>query len=297
MRCVREARVKDIYKPIFIVGSGRSGTTLLLDALSHHPDVAWFSNYTNRFPAFPQLAALSGLRHTAIGRLLEARGLCPRPAIEGNAIYSHCGIHTLLYERQQALVESDLTAAARACFTRIVQAHLRFQRKSRFLHKNTNNGMRLRYLLAMFPDALFVHLIRDGRAVANSLYHVAFWPDLRIWWLGQTPREWEDVGNDPIELCGLHWQRQLEEILTSSRYVPAGQYMEVRYEQFVGDPIGELRKILCFVELDWSTTFERRFNSLSIEGRDDKWRRQLSAAQIETLERVLAKTLQSLGYL
>lgn len=289
--------MRDIYKPIFIMGSGRSGTTLLLDSLSYHPDVAWFSNYTNRFPAFPQLAVLSDLRSTSLGRLLKAKGLCPAPAIEGNAIYGRCGIHSLLYERQRALMESDLTDAARACFVRIVRAHLRFQRKSRFLHKNTNNGMRIRYLLAMFPDALFIHLIRDGRAVANSLYHVAFWPDLRIWWLGQTPREWEATGNDPIELCGLHWQRQLEEILIGSQHIPAGQYLEVRYERFVGDPIGELRKILSFVELDWSTAFERKVNSLSIDSRDDKWRRQLSAAQIETLERVLAKTLQSLGYL
>jgi hypothetical protein len=38
-----------IEKPIFIVGASRSGTTIFYNLLSTHPEICWFSNYTDRF--------------------------------------------------------------------------------------------------------------------------------------------------------------------------------------------------------------------------------------------------------
>ena len=51
----------EINKPIFIVGSGRSGTTLLYEILSVHEKVTWFSNYTNKFPQKPWLSYFNAL--------------------------------------------------------------------------------------------------------------------------------------------------------------------------------------------------------------------------------------------
>jgi hypothetical protein len=46
-------------KPIFLIGSGRSGTTILFRLLCGHPDCAYVSNLTDQLSGYPQLAALS----------------------------------------------------------------------------------------------------------------------------------------------------------------------------------------------------------------------------------------------
>ena len=51
-----------IKKPIFIIGSGRSGTTILYRLLCLHPDLCWFSNYSNRFPYLPVLSSIQRLQ-------------------------------------------------------------------------------------------------------------------------------------------------------------------------------------------------------------------------------------------
>ena len=50
-------RISGLKPPLFIVGCGRSGTTIVYELLCEHPDLAWFSNYAERWPALPQLEA------------------------------------------------------------------------------------------------------------------------------------------------------------------------------------------------------------------------------------------------
>ena len=82
----------------------------------------------------------------------------------------------------------------------------------------------------MFSDAYYIHIIRDGRAVADSMLNVSWWNDTDIWWLGAKPSEWEKKGKSAIELCGLYWKTDVEEIL-ENKYLFENRYLELRYEK------------------------------------------------------------------
>ena len=178
-----------IVKPVFVIGSERSGTTLAYDLLARHSDFAWFSNWTNLFPSVPQLALLSRLPTKNVPNFLMQRRLWPEPTMEGSEIHMCCGIYESLWEKQRVLGEDDVNAATAARFASIIDQHLRWQGRPRFCHKNVNNSMRVKYLMAIFPDAKFIHVIRNGMAVALSLSNVAFWDEMDLWWADFTPQD------------------------------------------------------------------------------------------------------------
>ena len=286
-----------IDRPVFVIGCGRSGTTLLFKLLSRHPDLAWFSNYSDWYPDRPWLAAL--------GRLWDLPYLGPKiagriPGLlfshESINLYLHCGIHSLIWEKGASLTEADLTPQAAECFRTLVAKHLAYRGKTRFANKDTNNCMRIRYLKAIFPDALFIHILRDGRAVSSSLKHVDWWPDLPLWWAGFTPREWAESGKAPIELCALHWRREVDEIRAAIPYLESGSYIEVRYEDLTADPFGHMRRLIEFCDLPWSPRYEAALRKFRIDNRDYKWATQLSEREQEILAAALADRLELLGY-
>src|SRR5213078_3203453 len=93
-----------------------------------------------------------------------------------------------------------------------ILARILGRRRHRLLVKITG-WPRVGYLRAIFPDARFIHLIRDGRAVANSLIHTDFWRG----WAGPSKwqwgemgaehhEEWERHGRSFVALAGIQWK-------------------------------------------------------------------------------------------
>jgi hypothetical protein len=285
-----------IDRPIFILGSGRSGTTLLLDILTKHPDLAWISNIGDLHPDRPWLSTLARVWDIpTLGPKIAGRIPALLHSDETIRVYYYCGIHNLHWVKQDALTEADITPKESKCFKELIEQNLKFRGKTRFINKNTNNCMRVRYLKGIFPDAKFVHILRDGRAVANSLYHVKWWKDLKLWWSGSTPREWEEAGNPPIKLCGLHWQRQVEEILKAKPTIHPQDYYEFWYEEMAADPLSQLRKILDFCELPWNTRFEKAINKIPISNYNFKWREQLTSEEQAVLQETIGGFLKEIN--
>ena len=52
---------RSLKNSLFILGTGRSGTTIVFRMLASHPELGWFSNYEERFPRVPQFALASRL--------------------------------------------------------------------------------------------------------------------------------------------------------------------------------------------------------------------------------------------
>lgn len=284
-------------KPIFIIGSGRSGTTILYKLLSIHPDVCWFSNYTDKFPSYPNIAILHRILDIPfIGKKLKKENLTRRSmklipkSNEGGTIYhSHCG-----FEHSRKTTECDLNEEVENKFRKIITKHLRLTGKTRFISKQTANNQRIRQINKIFPNAYYIHIIRDGRAVANSFFRVSWWDDVDIWWLGYKASKWYEKGKEPIELCGLQWKQNVIELL-ENKYLFKDRYIEIRYEDLVENTKDVVHRITDFCKLNWPSEFETGI-SCKLENMNCKWKEQLTESQQKILTKSLENFLKQLGY-
>jgi hypothetical protein len=287
-----------IDRPVMLLGTGRSGTTLAMQLTACHPDVAWISQYTNRFAAFPELAVLSRVSDLEpLRRGFPAHWKWTPQPRETISFTKH--VTEGMFAQPRELDATDVTPATRARYRRAVIKHLHWQGKPRFMQKHTGFP-RTRYLREIFPDARFIHILRDGRAVANSMLHVAWWDGtLKSWWWGPMPPEYEDEyrasGESAIVLAAIVWKRLVDLIEPAMAELPAEQALTLRYDALVRDPEGQMALMAEVCGLEPSHRFEQRVHGYEVDDADDKWKR-LPRDQREMLEGSLADHLERLGF-
>ena len=111
----------------------------------------------------------------------------------------------------------------------IYQDHLRRAGKVRWGDKTPGYIKIAQPLAAMFPDARFIHIFRDGRDVAKSFQAVGWFGP----WLHANTRQWTEA---------IDWNSRL------SRSEIAGRIFQLRYEDLVLEPEATLRKVCAFLE-------------------------------------------------
>ena len=303
-----------IERPIFMIGAPRSGTTLIADIVSFHEDLGWFSNYCARYHRYPQAAALSRLVDIPlVGNLLrgkEASGgknrwksRLPYPR-EAYSIWDHyCrpgfSIEYLFNLRPTPKEKDDIRS--------FIHKVLRYQGKKRFFNKMTGPA-RIGYLSEIFPDACFIHIIRDPRAVVSSLLNVHFWINYggydSPWWknglVDDYARMWKASGENPSVLAAVQWRQIIEharcevEALADSSIT----YMEVKYEDFTAHPETGLEEILKSAGLSPSRRVEFNLkNRTTLKDMNFKFKKNLSPADIAAIEAATRPTAADLGYL
>jgi len=284
-----------INKPIFIIGSGRSGTTVFYNILSVHPEVCWFSNYSKKFlnvkliPMMHRVLDLPFAGNYLKTGIISNRKYFIQPREAGRIYHDYCGfVHAI------KTTESDLNFATEKKFKDLIQKHLFLTGKKRFLTKQTTNTQRIRLINTMFRDAYYIHVIRDGRAVANSFLNVSWRRDTDIWWTGEKAYKWEEKGGEVIELCGLRWKNNVNEIL-NNKHLFENRYIEIKYEDFVSDVKGAMKRVLDFCELSHSKAF---FDLLpqALPNRNSQWAENLTVNQKNLLNELLESSLSELGY-
>src|SRR5262245_31061333 len=214
----------------FIVGPARSGTSLLYKALCLHPDAAYVSNWVARYPGVPQVAVLNRLARAFPSRRPDAwfadranayvygtarslaRRSFPTP-VEGEPLYTRSGVARPGGPAPRSVAPATELPKAFATIRR-------FGGGSVLVSKRIANNLRVPLLADVFPQARFVFLVRDGRAVAASLSRVDWWPDSHVWWYGGSPRRWAAEGRDPWEICARNWVEELEQIGSGLAGVP-----------------------------------------------------------------------------
>lgn len=269
-----------IDRPIFVVGSGRSGTTLFYNLMAGHRKLGWFSSFVQRFPNLPWLAGFNMLYQVpSLVKRHRHRGWFPSP-VEAHRLWD------LFHPVQDPLgsrpfMEQDAALADQRGLRGFIVDIIRFSRSARFINKNTRNSRRVRYLHALFPDAVFIHVIRDGRAVTNSFLNVSWWPSLSLWWAGgKTPVQMQEKGVKSSLIAARTWKLEVERVLQDKDYIPGERYVELRYEDLVRDPFGEVERILDFCDLPWTSHLQAHIDAFSIESRNWKWRDELSTEHI-----------------
>jgi len=289
-----------IQQPIFIVGSGRSGTTLFYNILAGHKDLTWFSNYTNYFPKQLWLSKLNYLyKNIKLAKEFRNRSIFPKPS-EGFNLWNFFHPVGKLEARGAArpLYESDVKEANISLMKDTIVKHMQHSECSRFINKNIRNTRRSRYLYKIFPDGLFIHMIRDGRAVSNSLLNVNWWRDLPLWYREdkKTPAQLIIEGENEILLAAKMWKNEIQTMFRDSNKIPKHQFFEVKYEELIKNPILTLKNVLNFCNLEYSERFEKYIDSFNIESMDYKWKKNFTENQISLIESELNSLLKQLGY-
>ncbi len=297
-------------RPIFFIGMGRSGSTLIFEILAVHPDLAWFTQYLNRAPEHPWLSVLSRLadlgpafRRRPPGspvRSPRLERLRIRPA-EAYGVWRRYSGKKFL---RDYLIGVRATAEERAQLRSLVTKVARYQGKRRLAAKITGPA-RIEYLTSVFPDAYFVHLVRDGRAVAESLLRRDFWRDTfrmrePAWRNGLSEDElarWRQLGEDPVVLAAIQWRAVVRGARREAESFAPGRYLEVRYEDFVADPGGIVDRIADFCGLRSSARMHRFLErEVCLRDATTTWREALSPRQVELLDELIGDTLRELGY-
>jgi Sulfotransferase family len=257
----------------FIVGSPRSGTTLLSMMLDSHPQLA-IPPETGFIPG--ALAALFGTEERQRHSFVQALGSFPPPS----TAWQDFGIEQEALERELQEITPFHVDAATRCFYRMYAA--RFG-KTRWGDKTPSYGRHMKAIERLLPEASFIHIIRDGRDAALALRD-SLSPDTDM---GGLARQWRR------DICAIRRQS-----LTCQRY------LELHYESLVADPATCLREICTCIEIDYDPAMltrrriseQRSILSPPDSARVNRWQAEMSAAERAEFEAVAGGLLAALGY-
>ena len=298
----------------FVMGTGRCGSTLVQEVLARHPEVGFVANLEDKLPVLDlcgrwnnRLLRRAAPRDPRFGpfrdrpHLLERGRLRIAPS-EGWQVLER-QVSPILTAPHRDLLASDLTPWLERRLRRFFERRIAAQHRRVFLHHVTG-WPRARLWQAAFPQARFIHVVRDGRAVANSWLQTSWWSGYQGpsgWDLGPLPEpyatELEAADGSFVLLAGLGWKLLLDAFEAARAAIPPAQWLEVRYEDILADPRSQVTAMLEFLGLRWTPKFEAGFSRYTFAtGRREAFRRDLNPGQLALLENSLAEYLQRYGY-
>lgn len=205
----------------------------------------------------------------------------------------------------------------------------------RLVEKTVSNTLRAEFVRAAFPDCIFVHLVRDGRAVAESarrmwlapmevravlekirafppravptygVQYVRSYAERRLGLRGGSVRSWgprwknidEDVrSHELIEVCALQWVHSIDRTRRALQGMPDSCWSEVRYERLVAEPAVEVARLLDFLRLPVAEEVNVHLAQAITAAHTEKWRSALTKEELEGALRHEGRLLAELGY-
>ncbi len=259
-----------------MIGSGRSGTTISSQLLASHPDLAWFSGYSSRYPGHPSVAVASRLTDLSPQRSWR---WWPKPS-EATGVWNH--YFPGFKNASRDLHAADVDPVAAASFRADLDAHARFQGKPRFFTKITG-WPRVSFLRAVLPDAYLLQVERDPRAVTMSM-HAQNWGGKR-----RHPERFEGV-----DLVQFYADLYLQFYDARAAHDWAG-VVQLRYESLVDDPGQTMHELCAALDLEDSPRFRRRWSGPTLRaGR--QWGDLLDPDDRTRLTSLLERPIIELGY-
>jgi hypothetical protein len=210
-------------RPVFVVGCPRSGTTLLTLMLSSHSRLAIPPETRFLLPVFRRRKSFGDLAEKPNRRRL-ARAVVRRKGTK----FRHLGLDTERVKKEVVEGAPTLGTALAAPY-RLYAAD---RGKARWGDKRPGYFRNVGVIRALFPDAQVVHLVRDPRDCVGSLKRMS-------WWKHGT------VG------AVATWVHAVDQARAARRRLPAGSFHELRYEDLVADPRGELQRLCAFLGEDF----------------------------------------------
>jgi Sulfotransferase family len=261
----------------FIVGSARSGTTLLRLMLNAHSEIA----------VPPESRFITELWTN-------------EDEVNVEAFLQRLDSHRLfrVWELPIDKVRAEIEGVERARYGDVIvgvyRAFAHAAGKTRFGDKTPRYVEHLSFLAQLFPHARFVHLVRDGRNVALSYADVPFGPKT-------------------VARAASLWDRRVRKGIEIGRKLEHGRYFELRYEDLVEEPEGELKSLCEFLDVAYEPAmldYARRardsvlsrasvYNPHLSEKPNPEvrtWQDAMPEAQVKIFEAIAGDRLTELGY-
>jgi sulfotransferase family protein len=241
---------------IFNVGARRSGTFWLQRIVSAHPQVSTVPSETHLF----------------------SHGIAPLFDRFQHSLRSSATVGKVYSEREATLdAARDLCDVVFAGFLDPGATHVAERTPLHVLH--------LDLIAAIYPDAHFAHIVRDGRDVARSL----------------VAQSW---GPETIEAAAKEWRSAVTAAWEAK--IPSQLYREVRYEQLLENPHEEVAELYRWLalpvnpEVVQDAVIEARIGA-NLGSRPSpigtaKWRQTLSSEDLAAFDRVAGDLLAELSY-
>ena len=287
----------------FVLGTGRCGSTLVHEVIARHRDVGFISNIDDRLPLPKTLSKWNNEIYRQVPESFTRKGRLRFAPSEGYRLL-YREVSPALSAPSRDLDAEDVTPWINKRLRRSFVDRAHIQGKPMFLHKFTG-WPRAGFLARVFPEARFVNVIRDGRAVANSFLQMPWWRGYSGptgWGWGPLPeqyeREWEEAGRSFAVLAGLQWKILMDAFEAAKAQVPVERWFELRYEDFVAEPRRVMGELLEFLDLDWTPEFDSAFRRHTFSGeRTGAYRSDLGIHEVAMLDACLAAPLERCGYL
>ena len=272
--------VPAVPPPVFILGVRRSGTTLLRVMLDRGPELA----IPDESYFIPQIAQRHRGRLDVDAFVDDLRRL---PTLRD-------------WELSPELIRPRLRPGATVAdgIAAVYETYAARYGKERWGDKTPLYMQHLGLLESLFPEALYVHLIRDGRDAALSFLGV---PE------GIMTETWAH----PRDAAGFarQWRTEVLAARAVGRKAGSQRYLEVLYEQLVAEPERELRRICEFAHLRFDPTMLDYAAAVDVSSKPHQqslrrpptpglrdWRGQLPRADVAEFERIAGDQLAALGY-
>ncbi|MGA3086981.1 MAG: sulfotransferase [Terriglobales bacterium] len=274
------------HAPVFVMGCHRSGTNLIYDMLLSSGGFAlhrgYLPLYKKLIPRFGSLERRSN-REQIFATWLRSKGF-----------------------RRYGLDPAPLSARVlNQCrtggdFIRAVMESLAEDQKSqRWALYDPDNVMHVEQVKRDIPNAIFLHMIRDGRDIALSLKKMG----------GFSPLPWDRSQTNSLVATSLYWEWMVHQGRARGRKFPA-DYIEIRYEDLVTNPRDTLRELGSFIDhdLDYDRiqraglgTLSKTNSSFRQPGTDalnplGRWKHSLTQAEVAAIEATVGECLRENGY-
>ena len=266
--------------PLFVLGVSRSGTTMLRVILDRSPGIA----IPDETFFVPQLAHRHGGAVDPDELLEDVRRLPRLAAWE------------VPLEDIAARLSPGMTTGE--ALDAVFHAYAATHGKPRWGDKTPMYMRHLGLIDRLFPEAQYVHLIRDGRDAALAFLDM---PE------GVVTRTWAHPRSPAGFAC--EWRTEVRRARELGRRVGASRYHEVRYEDLVEDTEGVVRSICAFAELSFEPAMLEFAGNVDVSAKPHhqrllqpptrgvrNWREQMSVADVRAFEAVAGDLLAELGY-
>jgi hypothetical protein len=239
---------------VVVLGTIRSGTSWLVELLGSHPDVGITKGE-------------SWIFNSLVDLFLNAHASWDGPS----ALQDRAEVVVLMRRFCDDIFSAAMARQAPGA--------------SWFVEKTPGHTSRIPIMAATYPDAWYIHLVRDGRDVARSIMQTSW-------------------GHDSPGDAASAWVAGLRAVQEQSWRLP--RFRELRYEELLVDPVGQVAGLLAWLGLDVDAAVEQqiknaadtevsRFSATDPVG-TGKWR-DLPADALAKIYEEAGDMLLELGYI